>query len=123
MAKSRTTDTFHKKTSKFTEYYNRNDKRGKSIKPFVDEDIAFADTINVGIKLMGLAGVEIVISQMIGYDGLFLIDLTDNSRKTIYNHCVTGEEYFDEEKYSESFSRYINNFVFESDREEVLKYA
>lgn len=180
-------DTFHKKTSKFTEYYNRNDKRGKSIKPFVDEvmaceetyttlqsistgktlylyavpsqidgwvsiifveeDIAFADTISVGIMLMGLAGVEIVIfliyliwmlrlarkqvigeskqliSQMMGDDGLFLIDLSNDTRKTIYNHCTTAEDYHDEEKFSDIFSRYIKNYVFETDREEVLKYA
>ena len=180
-------DTFHGEPGKFTEYYNRKDKRGKSINSFVDEvmaceetyttlqststgkvlylyavpsqidnwvsiifveeDVAFADTISVGIMLMGLAGVEIVIfliyliwmlrlarrqvigeskqliSQMMGDDGLFLINLSNDTRKTIYNHCTTAEDYHDEEKFSDTFSRYINNYVFETDREEVLKYA
>lgn len=113
----------------------------------VDEAVVFAESNTIGKALLVLVILEALIflayliwminsarkqvidesnklvSQMTGYDGLFLIDFASDKRKTIYNHCVTVEEYTDEEKYSQTFTKYINNYVAESDREELLRYA
>lgn len=57
-----------------------------------------------------------LISRMTGGEGLFLIDCVKNTRKTIHDRCYGAGNYTDEEPYSESITKYIDNYVFESDR-------
>ena len=57
-----------------------------------------------------------LMNRMIKDEGLFLINLADDTRRTIHNHCYTAEYYGDDERYSDSVGRYVNNFVAKSDQ-------
>lgn len=52
-----------------------------------------------------------LIQQMIGNDGLFLIDCVHDTRRTIHDNTRGSVNYSDTESYSEAFGRYIDNCV------------
>lgn len=111
----------------------------------VEEEVVFAESISDSRLLLMLAGAEVLIcllyiiwifraakkqalsgsrdllNRMAGEDGLFLIDFSENTRKTIHNHCEGAENFSDEESYSDSIEKYICNYVAESDREMMRK--
>ena len=59
---------------------------------------------------------EELVRRMSGEDGVFLIDCANNTRRTIRDRTYGAANYSDVEQYSESFARYIDNFVAEPDR-------
>lgn len=112
---------------------------------FVDEKVAFSESTSVNRMLLILTCLEAlifatylvwivssvkrqvikesknVVGRMMADDGLFLIDLVTDTRKTIYNHLTQRSEYSDIEKASTAFKIYVDTFVAETDREMVLR--
>ena len=63
-----------------------------------------------------------LINQMVGDDGLFLIDCANDTRKTLHDRCYGAQNYSDEENYSLSIDRYVETCVYPQDRD-VMKKA
>lgn len=64
-----------------------------------------------------------LVNQMVGDDGLFLIDCVNDTRKTIHDNCYGANNYSDSEKYSETFDRYVDKCVARADRPMVRELA
>lgn len=64
-----------------------------------------------------------IIEQMLMGNGVYVIDCDKDTRKTIYEVSHKQEEFTDAEPYSVTFTRYINKYVMESDREKMLVAA
>ena len=63
------------------------------------------------------------LNEALQDDGVFLIDCVQDQRKTIHDRLSGADKYEDTEPYSTAFTRYVDNFVCEPDREMMRGFA